>query len=72
VTPVSILSRSFQVFSNLSAVFSGMVRHDRYSVVQVPEVVALSGSFLIHFYSDVAYNMTGFNITFRYVRRGRA
>lgn len=44
-----------------------MVRHDRYSIVQVPEVVAKSGSFLIHFYSDVAYNMTGFNITFRYV-----
>jgi hypothetical protein len=43
-----------------------MVRYDRYSVQQVPEVVGESGNMLIHFYSDVAYNMTGFNITFRY------
>jgi len=46
-----------------------MVRYDRYSVVQVPEVVAKSGTFLIHFYSDVAYNMTGFNITFRFAKK---
>ena len=55
----------FQVFSNLSAVFSGLVRYDRYSIQQVPEVVGQSGNLLIHFYSDVAYNLTGFNITFR-------
>ena len=46
-----------------------MVRGDRYSVQQVPEVVGESGNMLIHFYSDVAYNMTGFNITFRYVTK---
>lgn len=28
------------------------------------KVVGESGSMLLHFYSDVAYNMTGFNITF--------
>ena len=38
-----------------------------YSVRRIPEVVAHSGSALIHFYSDVAYNMTGFNITYRSV-----
>lgn len=38
-----------------------------YSVRRIPEVVAHSGSALIHFYSDVAYNMTGFNITYRLV-----
>lgn len=59
------LFKSSQVFSNLSAVFSGLVRYDRYSIQQVPEVVGESGHMLIHFYSDVAYNMTGFNITFR-------
>jgi len=46
-----------------------MVRGDRYSVQQVPEVVGESGNMLIHFYSDVAYNMTGFNITFRFVTK---
>ena len=37
---------------------------DRYAVRRVPELVGTSGHMLIHFYSDVAYNMTGFNITF--------
>ena len=32
--------------------------------MKVPELVGRSGSMLLHFYSDVAYNMTGFNITF--------
>ena len=44
--------------------FSGMTRQDRYAVRRVPELVGTSGHMLIHFYSDVAYNMTGFNITF--------
>jgi len=53
------------VFSELRAVFSGMVRGpDGYSVHKVPELVGKSGSVLLHFYSDVAYNMTGFNVTF--------
>ena len=41
-----------------------MTRQDRYAVRRVPELVGRSGHMLIHFYSDVAYNMTGFNITF--------
>ena len=41
-----------------------MTRQDRYAVRRVPELVGTSGHMLIHFYSDVAYNMTGFNITF--------
>ena len=44
--------------------FAGMTRQDRYAVRRVPELVGTSGHMLIHFYSDVAYNMTGFNITF--------
>ena len=52
------------VFSDLLGVLSGMIRQDRYSVKRVPEVVGKSGNMLIHFYSDVAYNLTGFNITF--------
>jgi len=52
------------VFSDVVGVLSGMTRQDRYAVRRVPELVGTSGHMLIHFYSDVAYNMTGFNITF--------
>ncbi len=52
------------VFSELRAVFSGMILQDSYRVHRVPELVGHSGSVLLHFYSDVAYNMTGFNVTF--------
>ena len=52
------------VFSDLTAVFSGMVKTNHYNIQRVPEVLGTSGYMLLHFYSDVAYNMTGFNITF--------
>ena len=32
-----------------------------------PEITAQSGSAYLHFYSDAAYNMSGFNITFKYI-----
>lgn len=38
-----------------------------YSLQSVPEVVAHSGYALLHFYSDIAYNLSGFSITYRYV-----
>ena len=50
--------------TNTFHIFAGMTRQDRYEVRRVPELVGTSGHMLIHFYSDVAYNMTGFNITF--------
>lgn len=53
------------VTSPLLAVFSGLMYKDGYSVRRIPEIVAQSGSALLHFYSDVAYNMTGFNISYR-------
>ena len=37
--------------------FAGMTRQDRYAVRRVPELVGTSGHMLIHFYSDVAYNI---------------
>ena len=52
------------IFSKLQAVYSGLVHHQRYLTSRVPEVVGNSGSMMLHFYSDVAYNMTGFNISF--------
>ena len=33
----------------------------------VPDITITSGSAIIHFYSDAAYNMSGFNITYRQV-----
>lgn len=38
-----------------------------YSLQSVPEIVAHSGFALLHFYSDIAYNLSGFNISYRYV-----
>nr|CAI5862520.1 unnamed protein product [Callosobruchus analis] len=53
------------VDSPLLAVFSGLMYEGAYRVRRVPEVVAQSGSALVHFFSDDAYNMSGFNITYR-------
>lgn len=53
------------VESPLLAVFSGLMYRSNYSVRRIPEVVAHSGSALLHFFSDDAYNMSGFNISYR-------
>lgn len=53
------------VNSPLLAVYSGLMYKDGYSVRKIPEVTATSGSALVHFFSDDAYNMSGFNITYR-------
>lgn len=37
---------------------------DSYSVRSVPELITSSGSALLHFFSDDAYNMSGFNISY--------
>lgn len=36
-----------------------------YSIRRIPEIVAVSGSALVHFFSDDAFNMSGFNLTYR-------
>lgn len=53
------------VESPLLAVFSGLMYKTSYSVRRIPEIVANSGTVLLHFFSDDAYNMSGFNITYR-------
>jgi hypothetical protein len=40
-----------------------------YSLHSVPEIVAHSGFVLLHFYSDIAYNLSGFNISYRYLKK---
>jgi len=54
------------IFTGLQAVYSGLVKTKSgdYQIHTVPEIVGESGTMLLHFYSDVAYNMTGFNISF--------
>ncbi|ODN01460.1 putative protein tag-53 [Orchesella cincta] len=49
----------------LLGVFSGLLVQKNYSVLRLPEVVAKSGFAFLHFYTDVVYNLTGFNITYR-------
>ncbi|XP_063985474.1 attractin-like protein 1 isoform X1 [Diachasmimorpha longicaudata] len=49
----------------LLGVFTGLMHKDGYHIRRVPEVIARSGSVFLHFYSDVAYNMSGFNITYK-------
>ncbi|KAK0165280.1 hypothetical protein PV328_003808 [Microctonus aethiopoides] len=49
----------------LLGIFTGLMHKDGYHIRRVPEVIARSGSVFLHFYSDVAYNMSGFNITYK-------
>lgn len=48
--------------------FSGLMYSKDYSLHSVPEIVAHSGFVLLHFYSDIAYNLSGFNISYRYLK----
>lgn len=45
---------------------SGLIVPERYGNETVPEVVSQSGYALLHFFSDAAYNLTGFNISYRW------
>lgn len=36
-----------------------------FSIRRVPQVIARSGTALLHFFSDDAYNMSGFNLTYK-------
>lgn len=48
-------------FSFLTS-FSGLIVPEVRGNETVPEVVTTSGYALLHFFSDAAYNLTGFNI----------
>ncbi|XP_073210368.1 attractin-like protein 1 isoform X4 [Lepidochelys kempii] len=50
------------VYAPLIAVFSGLIVPEVRGNETVPEVVTTSGYVLLHFFSDAAYNLTGFNI----------
>ncbi|KAB7494399.1 Attractin-like protein 1 [Armadillidium nasatum] len=53
------------IYDPLLAVFSGMIVQDHYQASRTPEVVAKSGKALLYFYSDAAYNLTGFSISYK-------
>ncbi|XP_016350258.1 attractin-like [Sinocyclocheilus anshuiensis] len=53
------------IYSPILAAFSGLIVPESYSNETVPEVVAQSGFTLLHFFSDAAYNLTGFNVSYR-------
>uniref|UniRef100_A0A8C5QK43 Attractin-like protein 1 n=1 Tax=Leptobrachium leishanense TaxID=445787 RepID=A0A8C5QK43_9ANUR len=50
------------IYSPLIAVLSGLIVPETPVNETVPEVVTTSGYALLHFFSDAAYNLTGFNI----------
>lgn len=52
------------IYSPLIAVFSGLVVPENRGNETVPEVVTTSGYAFLHFFSDAAYNLTGFNIAY--------
>lgn len=56
------------IYDPLLAAFSGMVVQDDYQVPYIPEVVAKSGYALLYFYSDAAYSLSGFSISYSHHR----
>ncbi|XP_056290986.1 attractin-like protein 1 isoform X2 [Pseudoliparis swirei] len=52
------------IYAPLIAVFSGLVVPLARGNETVPEVVTTSGYALLHFFSDAAYNLTGFSIAY--------
>uniref|UniRef100_A0A3Q1F7U7 EGF-like domain-containing protein n=1 Tax=Acanthochromis polyacanthus TaxID=80966 RepID=A0A3Q1F7U7_9TELE len=52
------------IYAPLIAVFSGLVVPESSGNETVPEVVTTSGYALLHFFSDAAYNLTGFSISY--------
>ncbi|KAG7461552.1 hypothetical protein MATL_G00192280 [Megalops atlanticus] len=53
------------IYAPLLAAFSGLIVPEHDANEMVPEVASQSGYTLLHFFSDAAYNLTGFNISYR-------
>ncbi|XP_073442856.1 attractin [Dendrobates tinctorius] len=52
------------IYAPLVAAFSGLIIPESEGNDTVPEVATTSGYALLHFFSDAAYNLTGFNISY--------
>ena len=44
---------------------SGLTVTSGYHLRELNQVISTSETILLHFYSDLAYNMSGFNISYR-------
>ncbi len=53
------------VMAPLLAVYSGLTLTRDYQLRQLNQLVSSSDVLVLHFYSDLSYNMTGFNISYR-------
>ncbi|XP_035282260.1 attractin-like isoform X2 [Anguilla anguilla] len=53
------------IYAPLLAAFSGLIVPEHDANETAPEVASTSGYALLHFFSDAAYNLTGFNISYR-------
>ncbi|KAI1883794.1 hypothetical protein AGOR_G00235240 [Albula goreensis] len=53
------------IYAPLLAAFSGLIVPEHDTNETAPEVASTSGYALLHFFSDAAYNLTGFNISYR-------
>lgn len=65
IDPAS-MGHVLMIFISLSLIHSGLMYKSNFSIRRIPEVVANSGATLLHFFSDDAYNMSGFNISYRF------
>ncbi|XP_069140084.1 attractin-like protein 1 isoform X2 [Argopecten irradians] len=52
------------VFSPLLAAYSGLIKQKLFADDDIPIITARSGKAFIYFYSDAAYNMSGFNLSY--------
>lgn len=52
------------IFSPLIGAFSGLLIKEGYYTQELPEIIATSGRAYLYFYSDTAYNMSGFKISY--------
>ncbi|XP_053204126.1 attractin-like protein 1 [Panonychus citri] len=52
------------IFSPLIGAFSGLLIKEGFYVQEIPEIIATSGRAYLYFYSDTAYNMSGFKISY--------
>lgn len=52
------------VFAPVLAAFSGILVKDGHAIQRIPEITAHFGRAYLYFYSDAAYNMSGFNISY--------
>ena len=53
------------IFSPLLVAYSGLIRQKNIDDTNLSEIKTTSGRAYIYFYSDAAYNMSGFNISYR-------